>query len=86
MKSEFHLTAVALRASVVAGIILMTAGLVSGWHAVLYAGALILTCAPAIGMAAAYGTLIRKKDWKWVKIAAVLAVVMIIGIITTILK
>ena len=78
-------TALTLRVGVVAGMILLVAGLVldavDGSEWLLYLGILVLIVSPFLGVVASFAVLFVEKDWKWAGIAAVLFVVTAIGIV-----
>lgn len=78
-------TALMLRIGIVAGMILLVAGLVleavDGSEWLLYIGILVLIVSPFLGVVVSFAVLIIEKDWKWAGIAAVLFVVTAIGIV-----
>ena len=78
-------TAMTLRVGIVAGMILLVAGLVldavDGSEWLLYLGILVLIVSPFLGVVVSFAVLVVEKDWKWAGIAAVLFVVTAIGIV-----
>jgi len=53
---------------------------------VMWTGILILIASPFIGILAAYSCLIAERDWKWVKVATVLTVMILIFLIVSLLR
>ncbi len=78
-------TALALRVGIIAGVILMIAGLMvdvtGGGEWLLYLGILVLIVSPFLGVIVSFTVLLLEKDWMWAGVAAVLFVVTAIGII-----
>ena len=78
-------TALMLRIGIVAGMVLMIAGLVlnlvGGGEWLLYLGILVLIASPFLGVIVSFVVLILERDWKWAGVAAMLFVVTAIGIV-----
>lgn len=78
-------TALMLRIGIVAGMVLMIAGLVldlvGGGEWLLYLGILVLIVSPFLGVIVSFVVLILERDWKWAEVAAMLFVVTAIGIV-----
>ncbi len=78
-------TALMLRIGIVAGMVLMIAGLVldlvGGGEWLLYLGILVLIVSPFLGVIVSFVVLILERDWKWAGVAAMLFVVTAIGIV-----
>lgn len=78
-------TANMLRVGIVAGVILMIAGLAlymadgSDW--LLYIGVLVLIISPFLGVIVSFAVLVIDRDLRWAGVAAVLFVVTAIGIL-----
>jgi uncharacterized membrane protein len=85
-------TSCVLRWGTVIGIAFMIIGLIlSCLHQpvlsdrALWLGIFVLICTPAAGIAVSYASLIKEKDWRWVKAATVLIVVIVLGLSLSIL-
>ncbi len=78
-------TANMLRVGIVAGVVLMIAGLAlymadgSDW--LLYIGVLVLIISPFLGVIVSFAVLVIDRDLRWAGVAAVLFVVTAIGIL-----
>lgn len=79
-------TAFVLRLCVCIGIAVIVIGLLTDSTDILWFGILALICAPFLGILTTFVSLISEKDWYWVKVAAVLIVVMAIGITISIIQ
>ena len=83
-------TSLALKVCLFTGIAVLIAGLVlSDWEggdSILWIGLLILIASPFVGILTACLCLIAEKDWKWVKVAAVLTVLIIVFLIASLLR
>jgi len=85
-------TSLVLRLCLFAGIAVLAAGLVllgMEWeygNDVLWVGILILIVSPFVGVLTTYSYLIAEKDWKWVKVATVLTVLIAVFLIISLLK
>ena len=79
-----NLTSTVLKISLIAGLIITTAGLLLQDHfgdIILWVGLLIMICSPLIGILTTFMMLFKEKDWKWVKITLVLIVVIVAGLV-----
>lgn len=78
-------TALMLRIGIVAGMVLMVAGLTlymaDGTETLLYVGLLVLIISPFLGVIVSFAVLLREGDRMWAAVAAVLVVVTAIGIL-----
>lgn len=78
-------TANMLRVGIVAGVVLMIAGLAlymadgSDW--LLYIGVLVLIISPFLGVIVSFAVLVIDRDMRWAGVAAVLFIVTAIGIL-----
>lgn len=78
-------TANTLRVGIVAGVVLMIAGLAlymadgSDW--LLYIGVLVLIISPFLGVIVSFAVLVIDRDMRWAGVAAVLFIVTAIGIL-----
>jgi Protein of unknown function (DUF1634). len=83
------LTSAVLKIGLIAGLLITITGLLLQDHfgdTILWIGLLIMICSPLIGIFATVIMLIKEKDWKWVKIAIILIVVIMIGLILSLVK
>jgi uncharacterized membrane protein len=53
---------------------------------IMWTGLLIMIVSPFAGVLTVYSNLIKEKDWKWVKVATLLIVIMFIGLIFSMLR
>jgi len=85
-------TSLVLRICLFAGIGVLAAGLILlgiEWeygNDVLWVGILILILSPFVGVLVTYSYLIAERDWKWVKVATVLTVLIMVFLIISLLK
>lgn len=79
-----------LKIFVATGLTVMVAGLLMSESDIgenlLLAGTFILVCGPPAGIAVAYTSLIKERDWFWVKIATVLISILIAGMLLTVIR
>ena len=80
----------ALRCCLFAGIVVLAAGLVLSEYDIgndiLWIGILMLVLSPFVGILVAYSYLISEKDWKWVRTATVLIVLIVVFLIVSLLN
>ena len=78
-------TALTLRIGIVAGMVLMSIGLMIGMtggsNILLYLGVLVLILSPFIGVIVTFISLVIERDWRWVLVAAVLISITTVGIL-----
>ena len=78
-------TALAMKVSLIIGIIITAIGLVLSetdiGNRIMWAGLLILIISPLIGVLATYVSLMNEKDWFWVKVTTILIMAITIGLI-----
>jgi cell division protein FtsW (lipid II flippase) len=82
-------TSLSLKCCLFAGIILLIAGLILSEQdygdKILWTGALVLIASPFVGVLVTYAHLIAEKDWKWVKVATILALLIIVFLILSLI-
>ena len=82
-------TSLVLRICLFAGIAILAVGLILSetdyGGDILWVGILALVVSPFIGVLTAYAYLIAEKDWKWVKVATVLTVLITVFLAASLL-
>ncbi|MCL1810953.1 MAG: DUF1634 domain-containing protein [Methanomassiliicoccaceae archaeon] len=83
-------TSLALRCCLFAGIALLAVGLIFSEQEygddIMWVGILILIASPFVGVLTTLSHLTAEKDWKWVKVAAVLAAMILVFLIISLLR
>jgi hypothetical protein len=83
-------TSLALRICLFTGIVVLAVGLMFPGQdigdRIIWNGLLILVLSPFAGILVAYVYLIAEKDWKWVKVATVLVVLIVAFLIFSLWK
>jgi len=80
----------ALRCCLFAGIAILAVGLAFSEHEygghIMWAGILVLIASPFAGVLAAYASLMAEKDWKWIRVATALTVLILIFLAVSLLR
>jgi uncharacterized membrane protein len=85
-----NVTSLALKCCLFIGLVLAAAGLVLSEYeygdTIMWTGLLVVIASPFVGILATYAGLISVKDKKWVIIATILIIVIVIGLAISLLK
>ena len=80
----------ALKCCLFTGIAILAAGLVFSEHEygghIMWAGILVLIASPFAGVLTAHLCLTAEKDWKWVRVATILTVLILIFLAVSLLR